>query len=151
MNTTDRGVLPPPASPWAPPQGRHRADPVAVAVEDRGELSIADQVVEKIAATALGEIDQIGGTARRMLGVQLGAADPDSVPQVTAQVNGSVVTVAACCSVTYPAPVGRVAERARAHVIDRVDTLTGLSVAQVDITITALTTDTPLSHRRELQ
>lgn len=147
--TADGGVLAPPATPWAPPQGRHRADPVPVA--DRGELSIAEQVVEKIAATALGEIDQIGGTARTMLGVPLGSTDPDRLPQVTAQVTGSVATLTARCSVTYPAPVARVTDQARAHVIDRVDTLTGLRVAQLDITVTALTSPSPSSHRRELQ
>lgn len=149
MSITDGGVLAPPATPWAPPEGRHRADPTAVA--DRGELSIAEQVVEKIAATALGEIDHIGGTAPTMLGVPLGSVDPDRLPQVTAQVTGSVVTLAARCSVTYPAPVARVTDQARAHVIDRVDTLTGLRVAQLDITVTALTSPSPSSHRRELQ
>jgi uncharacterized alkaline shock family protein YloU len=151
MSTADgaTGVLAPTAAPWKPPpERRHRGE--VVPAQDRGELSIADQVVEKIAAIALGEVDQIGGVARRVLGVALGSTDPDRLPQVTAQINGSVVTVAARCSVTYPAPVGRVTEEARAHLIERVAALTGLSVAQVDITVTALSTDTPLS-RRELQ
>jgi uncharacterized alkaline shock family protein YloU len=150
MGTADgaTGVLAPTAAPWNPPEGHHRGE--VVPAQDRGEVSIADQVVEKIAATALGEVDQIGGAARRVLGVPLGSTDPERLPQVTARVNGSVVTVTAHCSVTYPAPVGRVTEQARAHLVDRVDALTGLNVAQVDITVTALSTDTP-SSRRELR
>ncbi len=138
-------VLAPTATPWSAPDGA-----TVVPAQDRGELTIADQVVEKIAATALGEVDQIGGAARRVLGVPLGSTDPGRLPQVRAQINGSVVTVAARCSVTYPTPVGRVTEQARAHLIERVGGLTGLIVAQVDITVTALPTGSP-SHRRELR
>ncbi len=150
MSTTE---LVAPAQPWsAEASGRHRADPL-LPVADRGELSIADQVVEKIAAAALAEVDQIGGAARRVLGVAVGAADSDARPLVDAQVNGSVVTVEARCSVGYPAPVGATTERARAHLIDRVAELTGLDVSRVDITVTTLTTtsESASSNRRELQ
>jgi uncharacterized alkaline shock family protein YloU len=117
---------------------------------ERGSLTIAEQVVEKIAATALGEVDHVGGAARRVLGVALGSDSPDRPAQVHALVNGSLATLEVTCSVTYPAPVATVTERARSRIIERVEQLTGLAARQVDITVTTLTT-TVTSNRRELQ
>ncbi len=124
------------------------ADPIAA--EERGALTIADQVVEKIAATALGEVEHLGGAAKRVLGVALGSDDPDRSARVQARVDGSVVTLEVGCSVAYPAPVGAVTEQARSVLIERVEELTGLSVRQVDITVTSLTS-TVSTSRRELQ
>lgn len=105
---------------------------------DRGSLTIADGVVERIAATALGEVEHLGGPARQMLGVAVGSTNPDRLPHVEAVVTGTIVSLQVRATVTYPAPVGAVADRARRHVTDRLDALTGLSVRQVDITVTAL-------------
>lgn len=149
MSTTDVRMtkdLAPPAPAWTPPpEGRHRADAAA----DRGNLDIADQVVEKIAAVALAEVDEIGGAARRVLGVPLGSDDPDRRPRVNAAVTGSVVTLDVWCTVAYPAPVGRATDAARTHLIARIGELTGLDARQVDIAVTALTTPTT-ARRREL-
>ncbi|WP_219418701.1 Asp23/Gls24 family envelope stress response protein [Pseudonocardia nigra] len=145
MNSAD--LLPPPAEPWSTPPGRpspDRPDPA----EDRGELSIDDGVVEQIAAAALGEVEHIGGAARRVLGVPLGADDPDQLARVTATVTGSVVALDVRCSVAYPAPVARVTDQARAHLIARIEELTGLTAAQIDITVTALPARSGRDHRR---
>jgi uncharacterized alkaline shock family protein YloU len=144
------GTVVPPAEPWTPPPGRHHAADGPGPVEDRGELTVADGVVEKIAAAALAEVEQIGGAARRVLGVPLGSDDPDQLARVTAAVTGSVVTLDVRCSVAYPAPVARVTDQARRHLIARIDELTGLTAAQIDITVTALTTPTA-TNRRELR
>lgn len=125
-----------PAAPYTPP-GRHRLGELGPA-ESRGALSMADQVVEKIAATALGEIDEIGGSARRMLGVPLGSTEPDQTPRVQAHVAGQRVGLDVAASISYPAPVATVADRARAHVAARLGALTGLQISRVDITVTAL-------------
>jgi uncharacterized alkaline shock family protein YloU len=118
--------------------------------DQRGALTIADRVVEKIAATALSEVEHLGADARRVLGVALRPASPDRLAQVTAQVNGSLVTLRVSCAVTYPAPVGSVTEQARSRIIAEVEQLTGLSARQVDITVTTLTTAVT-SGRRELR
>jgi uncharacterized alkaline shock family protein YloU len=123
---------------------------VAVDAAERGELTIAEQVVEKIAATALSEVEHVGGAARRVLGVALGPDGSDRLAQVHARVNGSLVTLEVTCSVAYPAPVGTVTEQARSRIIDRVEQLTGLGARQVDITVTTLTT-TMASSPRELR
>jgi uncharacterized alkaline shock family protein YloU len=105
-------------------------------------------VVEKIAARAVGEVDEVGGVASRVLGIQIGSDAPDRSPEVHARVDGSIVTLDVTLSVTYPAPVGQVTRHVREHVADRIRTLTGLSTRQVDISVTAL--HHPQVARREL-
>ena len=129
--------------------GRHRAGELGPA-ESRGELSTADQVVEKIAATALGEIDEFGGAARRVLGLPVGSDQPDHRPRVTATVHGALVDLDVRATVAYPAPIAQVADRARAHVVARVGELTTVQVRRVDITIAALSTE-PTVKGRELR
>lgn len=116
--------------------------------QDRGRTDVADAVVEKIASRAATEVDHVGGTARRVLGVAVGSDGADSSPKVRARVDGSIVVLDVRLSVTYPAPVGLVTRQVRDHLIERISALTGLSVRQVDITVTAL--HQPRTQHREL-
>ncbi|MBJ7607873.1 MAG: Asp23/Gls24 family envelope stress response protein [Candidatus Dormibacteraeota bacterium] len=144
--TTD-APLAPSAPPCSPHAGRYRVGADLVPAAERGDLTIADGVIEKIAATLVAQVDQIGGTARRVLGVPLGSGDPDGLPQVRATVTGSVVALEVACTVTYPAPIGRVTDQARRHLIGRIAELTDLTVRQVDITVTALRSTTKTTPR----
>ncbi|GEL20553.1 hypothetical protein [Pseudonocardia asaccharolytica] len=71
--------------------------------------------------------------------------DPDLAPQVRATAHGRVCSLQARLWVCYPAPVARVAEQIRAHLIDRLGELAGLQVREVDITVTALHHPHPLA------
>lgn len=125
---------PGPASPATRATGAG-ADPAA---EQRGRVDVADQVVEKIAVAALAETDGVGGatgTVDRMLGRD----EAGGRPRVTATVSGRSVRLDARISVTYPSPVAATCDRARVHVVRQVEELTGLGVARVDITVSALT------------
>lgn len=86
------------------PTGRHRtaAGPHTglAPAEERGGLELDDAVVEKIAATALGEVDEIGAAARRVLDV--GGGDPDRRPRVDVAVHGPVVDLDVRATVSYP-------------------------------------------------
>ena len=115
--------------------GRHAAPPDA---GDRGRLEIAGIVVEKVATAAAGEIDHVGGSARRVLGVTAGREDGDGRPRVSARLTGSVAALDIRLSITYPASVRAVSEAVREHVRDRVQALTAFSVTRVDIAVTAL-------------
>ena len=119
-----------------PGVGRHAA-PASVA--ERGSLSIADTVVEKVAAAAAGEVDHVGGAARRVLGVPTGREGGDGPPRGSATVNGQLATLEVRMSVVYPASVRAVTEATRAHLRDRVEALTELTVSRVDISVAALT------------
>lgn len=122
-----------------PGVGRHaeRADDDA---DDRGSLGIADSVVEKVAVAAAGEVDHVGGVARRVLGLGLGLGgeDGDGRPRVSAKVSGDTVALDIRLSVDYPASVRAVTAAARDHIRDRVQALTELSVTRVDIDVAAL-------------
>ncbi len=119
-----------------PTPGRHAAPE---STGERGSLSIAEVVVEKVAAAAAGEVDHVGGAARRVLGVPTGREGGDGPPRVSATVNGQLATLEVRMSVVYPASVRAVTEATRAHLRDRVEALTELTVSRVDISVAALT------------
>ncbi|WP_308817325.1 Asp23/Gls24 family envelope stress response protein [Pseudonocardia alni] len=108
------------------------------APEDRGRIDVADQVVQKIALGALEETEGVGGTTGTV-GRMLGRDDSGGHPRVEATVSGQSTRIDARISVAYPSPVAAVCDRARAHVVRQVEALTGLSVARVDVVVTALT------------
>lgn len=122
----------------APPATAAPGGPTWPPGEDRGSISISERVVEKLAAHTVGEVDQVGGSAHRLLGVPTRREDPDRAPQVRATVRGRVCLLQVRLSVCYSASVTRVTDRVRAHLIDRLGELAGLQVREVDITVTAL-------------
>lgn len=136
----------PPVHPSTPPPSSHGV-PV---VESRGDTTIDDQVVVKIATRVVTEVEHTGGAARRVLGVTVGSEAAAQRPQVQASVTGTAVSVDVRLSITYPAPVAEVSQRVRTRLMDRIAELTGLTVGRVDITVTALTTP-PTSRSRVLQ
>ena len=113
-------------------------DTAGVDSDSRGRTTIAEHAVERIATQLLTEVENVGGTARRMLGVTVGGEDPDRDAQVTATITGETVALEARLSATYPASVSRTTENARSHLMRRVEELTGLAVSRVDIVVTAL-------------
>jgi Uncharacterized protein conserved in bacteria len=117
------------------PGGAPAAEPSAP--DARGTTTIADRVVEKIAARAVAEVDLATGAPRRILGVRAGRASRDTA-RVDAQVTGDVVTVRIALAVHWPASVVAVTRRVRAHVTEQLRTLTGLDVGWVDIDVPAL-------------
>ncbi len=123
------------------------AAPSAAPDTDRGSLTISERAVERIAVAALAEVDAVGGSVTRMLGVAVGREGADHTAKVTATVDGGTASLAVRLSVTYPTPVARTTEAARAHVIQRVEELTGFTVARVDITVTALHGSAPDTRR----
>lgn len=116
-----------------------------------GTIFIADTVVAKLAARAALDIPDAGGAARRMMGRVLPGAGHlhiretslDTVPQATADVDGAVAFIDLTISVRWPASVPQVTAQVRDRVVSSVQELTGLTVAQVRIAVTALATDAP--------
>ncbi|WP_351224478.1 Asp23/Gls24 family envelope stress response protein [Streptomyces sp. NPDC002133] len=116
------------------PSGEAEAD-----AAQRGTTTISDRAVERIATRVLTEVEHIGGTAGRILGITAPGEHADHSARVTAKVSGhSVATLDVRLSVVYPQSVARTTEDARACLVRRVADLTGLTVARVDITVTAL-------------
>jgi uncharacterized alkaline shock family protein YloU len=108
-------------------------------IDGRGRTTIADRVVEKIAAHAAAGVTDATGAPRRVLGVTVDQ-DPD-VPQVSARLDGDVALVTVHLAVVWPAPVHDVTRAVRSAVIGKLTELAGVTRAQVDIDVAALTTE----------
>jgi uncharacterized alkaline shock family protein YloU len=116
-----------------------------------GLITINDRVVAKMAARAAAEIPDAGAAAPRVLGRSVtGAAvvgarttSLTGLPKASADVDGSVVTLDLSISVRWPASVPEVTSAVREHVCSRVSGLTGLTVAEVSISVTDLVTRLP--------
>ena len=123
--------------------------PARAGRNELGLISIADQVVTKIAATAAAENPDAGAAVARMLGRAVPGAgrmgvrgtDLDALPKTTVEIDGSKAFVHLEISVRWPASVPEVTGRVRRHVRDRVGELTGLQVEEVDIVVSDLATD----------
>jgi uncharacterized alkaline shock family protein YloU len=112
---------------------------------DRGELTIADRVVERIVEAAVAEADRVTGASPSALGRALWIATEGTRARVAATVDGGVVTATVRLSVRWPEPVLEVARRTRDRIVDRVEAMTGLRVAEVDIAVIGLYS--PAHHR----
>jgi uncharacterized alkaline shock family protein YloU len=116
-----------------------------------GRITISDRVAAKMAARAATEIPDAGAAAPRVLGRSVtGAAvvgarttSLTGLPKASADVDGSVVTLDLSISVRWPASVPEVTSAVREHVCSRVSGLTGLTVAEVSISVTDLVTRLP--------
>ncbi len=123
--------------------------PARAGLGELGMISIADQVVTKIAATAAAENPDAGAAVARVAGRTVPGAgrmgvrgtDLDALPKTTVEVDGSKAFVHLEISVRWPASVPEVTGRVRRHVRDRVGELTGLQVEEVDIVVSDLATD----------
>jgi uncharacterized alkaline shock family protein YloU len=126
-------------------------DPAPAAVPadlaERGALTIADRTVERIAAQAVTEVDGVGGSTARLLGVPVGGQNLDRSAKVSAKVTGDTATLSVRLSISYPRSVLRTSDAVRDHLTNRVQELTGLTVERVDITVTALHTDVTETRR----
>jgi uncharacterized alkaline shock family protein YloU len=105
------------------------------ATEDRGGLTIADRVVEKVAGQAATEVERVTGVPRRVLGQTLGKVKADSQARASAKVDGSIVSVTVTVAVEYPTPVREAAAAVRQRVIEQVGALCGLQVVEVHVDI----------------
>ena len=120
-----------------------------------GMISINDRVVEKMAARAAIEIPDAGAAASRFLGRSMAGASAlgarrtslTALPKASADVDGSLVNLDLSISVRWPASVPEVSSAVRENVHRRVSELTGLTVSEVSISVTALVTHLPASPR----
>jgi uncharacterized alkaline shock family protein YloU len=110
-------------------------------------MTIADRVVEKIAAVAAGEVERASGIPRRLLGTTFGRPTASTRPRASAKVDVSTVSVKLSVSVEYPAPVRDVAAEVRERVARRIYELTGLKVTEIDITVPLFLTERPRPPR----
>ncbi|HTI22864.1 MAG TPA: Asp23/Gls24 family envelope stress response protein [Kutzneria sp.] len=107
-------------------------------VAERGRTTVAPLALERIAAHAATDIADVGGSARRLAGLALGAEKGEQAVRVRAVVDRDLVDLVVHLSVGYSIPVAATADAVRAHLVDRIGELTGMAVGRVDIVVTAL-------------
>lgn len=115
-------------------------------VAERGTTVIADRAVQRIAGRLIVEMEGVGGSARRLLGLTVGDGE---APAVRAAVNGEHVSLDVELSVSYPASVAKTTEAARERLTTDVAAMTGLTVDRVDITVTRLRGERSANRRVE--
>lgn len=116
---------------------------------ERGELTIEDRVIERVAGYAATQVDGVSAAPRRVLGINVGDARPDDEAAVKARVDGHTATIEATIAVEWPNPVLAVAEKLRKRVRDEVLRLTDVHVAHIDIDVVNL--PAPVSRSRRVQ
>jgi uncharacterized alkaline shock family protein YloU len=109
----------------------------------KGQTSIADAVVTKVAGLAAREVSGVhdlgGGTARAVGSVtqRVGIGDPRA-QGVSVEVGQREAAVDLTLVVEYGESIPEVAEAVREQVIKRVEGITGLSVTEVNINVNDL-------------
>ncbi len=106
--------------------------PTAGPPEQRGRLTITKRVVGKIATQASSEVSAAASGRSPKVDIALDRADAWLDVEV---------------GLAYPTPLRAAAEELRAHLIGRVERLTGLRVRRVDITVSWLTDVADLPKR----
>lgn len=104
----------------------------------RGSLELSRGVLEKIAGQAAREVTAVGGVSGSLLGIG-GRVDLDARPQASVTLVGDRTEVRLRVDVGYPRSLSAATDAVRANVVERLRTLCGVTVARVDIEITALT------------
>jgi uncharacterized alkaline shock family protein YloU len=131
------GTVPPPIDTSAPDIRAADAHPEPAAV--RGETVINDSVVAKIAGLATRDVPGVhalgGGAARALGAIREAISSTDHSQGVTVQVGAGEVTVDVTLVAGYPVPLQQVADGVRSAVILAIETLTGLQVSVVNVTI----------------
>lgn len=116
---------------------------------ERGSLTIADRVIERVAGYAATQVEGASAAPRRVLGINIGDARPDDEAAVRARVDGQTATVEATIAVEWPRSVLDVAQRLRSRVRDDVRHQTGVQVAHIDVDVVSL--PAPVSRSRRVQ
>jgi uncharacterized alkaline shock family protein YloU len=142
------GAQPPAARPPEPVGGTVGAPPAA-GVEVKGRISIADEVVEKIAALAAMQVPgvaDLGGDIARALEsvrerVGIGAKRGDQ--GVKADVKGQDVSISVTIMVEFGHVVMEVARQVQANVAVQTNRMLGLRVVEVNVTVDDVRTTPP--------
>ena len=113
---------------------------------DRGGVTIDDAVVKKIAGIAAQEVEkvQVGGGTSAAVGGFLGSvtgavtgssSGPAPTSGVSVEVGNEEAAVDLTVALEYGVSIPRTTEAVRRNVINRVESLTGLRVTEVNITV----------------
>jgi uncharacterized alkaline shock family protein YloU len=104
----------------------------------RGQTTIADRVVTRVATRAVAEVEQTRGTTRQLMGFRVGRQGDEGAARVSVRIDGHLAMIQLRVSLAYPVPVRSLTREVRRHVIEQVTGLTGFEVRHVDIEVVNL-------------
>lgn len=122
---------------------RNSGGTVASLQSSHGSTSIADTVVAKIAALSAREVQgvsSLGGAVSGAIGQMVGRirGAEHKTSGVGVEVGSKQAAVDLTMRVDYPASIHEVADNVRQNVIDRIESMTGLEVVEVNIAVVDL-------------
>ena len=113
---------------------------------ERGRTTISDSVVSQIAGVAAQEVEKVqmgggtsaavGGFLQSVTGSVTGGGSPNYSRGVSVEVGEEEAAIDLTMAVEYGYSVPQLTDAARRNVINRVESLTGLRVTEVNITVT---------------
>ncbi len=130
-------------APAAPPTPGARPAAALPDPAERGRLDIAERVIERLATIAAGEVPGV-----RRVGSGLEGVVGRQYPNVRAEVAGGHARVRVDIAVVWPAPLGRTAAAVRDRVRDQLQSLAGMTVDAVDVTVATVTQPAAPNERR---
>lgn len=101
---------------------------------ERGITTLAPRVVAKIAARAAGEVAQVFGLSRTLAGHTLGTERV----RADADLDGQVAVLRLDIGAGFPAPLIQLTRAVREHVTNKVETLCGVHLDHIDVTVAEL-------------
>lgn len=121
-----------------------------------GDVRIEDTVVSKLAGLAAEEVEGVhmgGGASRAVGGILEGVAGGggSQTRGVSVEVGEKEAAVDLTLAVDYGKSVPRITESVRRNIIDRVENLAGLRVAEVNITVNDMIVPDPSEDHSRLE
>jgi uncharacterized alkaline shock family protein YloU len=108
-------------------------------IQTAGKTVISDGVIAKIAGIAAREVTGVhalgGGTVRALGAIREAIAGSDLSQGVSLNVNENEVAVDITLVAEYPIPLHKIADDVRTAVISAIESLAGLHVTEVNVTI----------------
>ena len=122
-------------------QGSQQRSGSSPLLTERGSTSISDSVVAKIAGIASQEVDGIrmgsgaSQTASNLLGSITGGGGSSPTQGVSVEVGQEEAALDLTLTAEYGKAIPQLAEAVRRNVINRVESLVGLRVTEVNVTV----------------
>lgn len=103
--------------------------------DNRTELSVNTEVLEKMAEIAAKEIDGVTGISKKAIDLKGAVKNKNAFKGVKVEsVNGAIKINTYIC-VKKNANVKEVAEKVQSNIKDKIQTMTGTAVTQVNVTV----------------
>lgn len=109
------------------------------------ELSVNTEVIEKMAEIAAKEIDGVAGLAKKAIDLKGAVKSKNAFKGVKVESINGAIKINAYLSLEQGANIKDVAEKVQANIKDKIQTMTGTAVTQVNVSISDIEFEKPES------